>query len=190
MILVYFINLLIIKILGCSDSKGSSGGGETNDNNKLDINEVYYNGIKIYVRKANKNSISGMIKRIKNKNLIKGKNVSSTPITGPNSIPISTPILTPTSVTNLTLITKKEPTEEQIINRMKVKYKLLLKERNKHLNKLKSEGKKPNWANNLASLENNFNDEYTENYIGSKELMIKLRKEAINELKSEEQKTN
>jgi hypothetical protein len=67
MILVYFINLLIIKILGCSDSKGSSGGGETNDNNKLDINEVYYNGIKIYVRKANKNSISGMIKRIKNR---------------------------------------------------------------------------------------------------------------------------
>jgi hypothetical protein len=159
-----------MKILGCpptSPVASSSGSPGANSTESLPpgILTINYNGINIYVRPEDNKTIKEMINRIKNKNLIKDKNASS--------------------ATNLTLITKKEPTEEQIINRMKVKYKLLLKERNEHLNKLKSEGKKPKWANNLASLENNFNDEYTENYVGSKELMKKLRKEAINELKSE-----
>ena len=65
MILVYFINTLIMKILGCSNNKVLSGGGEPGDNNNSNINEIKYNNIKIYVREANKNSIKGMIQRIK-----------------------------------------------------------------------------------------------------------------------------
>ena len=83
---------------------------------------------------------------------------------------------------------KKEPTKNEIIVVMRQKYKELLKEKKKRLENLESEGKKPNWANNLAQLNNNFNVEYNENYIGSKELMAELRREAIKELKSSKKK--
>jgi hypothetical protein len=76
---------------------------------------------------------------------------------------------------------KKEPTEEEIIEVMREKYSELLKEKNKRLKN--PNGKKPLWNNNIAQLNNNFNVEYNENYIGSKQLMEKLRKEAIKELK-------
>lgn len=77
----------------------------------------------------------------------------------------------------------KEPTENEIIVVMRQKYNELLKEKTQRLKNLESKGKKPNWANNLAQLNNNFNVEYNENYIGSKQLMEKLRREAIKELK-------
>jgi hypothetical protein len=76
---------------------------------------------------------------------------------------------------------KKEPTEEEIITLMREKYTELLKEKKQRLANLN--GKKPLWNNNIAQLNNSFNVEYNENYIGSKQLMEKLRKEAIKELK-------
>jgi hypothetical protein len=76
---------------------------------------------------------------------------------------------------------KKEPTENEIIEVMRKKYNELLKEKKQRLANLK--GKKPSWNNNIAQLNNNFKVEYNENYIGSKQLMKKLRKEAIKELK-------
>ena len=64
---------------------------------------------------------------------------------------------------------------------MREKYNELLKEKKQRLANLK--GKKPSWNNNIAQLNNNFNVEYNENYIGSKQLMAELRREAIKELK-------
>ncbi len=70
MILVYFINLLIMEILGCSPTSpvaSSSGSPVANSTESLPpgISTIICNEIKIYVREEDYNIIDKMIKRIK-----------------------------------------------------------------------------------------------------------------------------
>ena len=196
MILVYFVNRLIMKILGCSDSKGSSGGGETNDNNKLDINEVYYNGIKIYVRKANKSSILGMIERIsnqsKNKTIEKHSTTSSTPnstSSTPSSTTISTTSSTPSSTTisttSSTTSSSTESTENQSENKLSElelsirKGKIKNKIKNEIKNKIKLSNYNNNAKNPLYKIVNNLNVEQLNELSkieNSKELINKIKR--------------
>ena len=75
MILVYFVNLLIMKILGCpptSPVASSSGSPVANSTESLPpgILTIICNEIKIYVRKEDRNIIEEMIKRIEKNKII------------------------------------------------------------------------------------------------------------------------